>query len=91
MQPMPLTQVFVSISDPRSARHKRHDLAELLTVAVCAVLSGVDDFVDIELWGEAKIDWLRGFMKLEHGIPSHDTIGRVFGMIGKRSTNPILT
>lgn len=45
---MPLTQVFVSISDPRSARHTRHDLAELLTVAVCAVLSGVDDFVDIE-------------------------------------------
>lgn len=43
---MPLTQVFVSIPDPRSARHKRHDLAELLTVSVCAVLSGVDDFVD---------------------------------------------
>lgn len=78
---MPLTQVFVSISDPRSTRHTRHDLAELLTVAVCAVLSGVDDFVDIELWAEAKLDWLRGFMKLEHGIPSHDTIGRVFGMI----------
>jgi predicted transposase YbfD/YdcC len=78
---MPLTQVFVSISDPRSARHMRHDLVELLTVAVCAVLSGVDDFVDIELWAEAKIDWLRGFMKLEHGIPSHDTIGRVFGLI----------
>lgn len=78
---MPLKQVFVSITDPRSTRHKRHDLAELLTVAVCAVLSGVDDFVDIELWGEAKIEWLRGFMKLEHGIPSHDTIGRVFGMI----------
>ena len=55
---MPLTQVFVSISDPRSARHTRHDLAELLTVAVCAVLSGVDDFVDIELWAEAKIDYL---------------------------------
>lgn len=78
---MPLTQVFVSISDPRSVRHKRHDLSELLTVAVCAVLSGVDDLVDIELWGEAKIEWLRGFMKLENGIPSHDTIGRVFGMI----------
>lgn len=78
---MPLTQVLVSISDPRSTRHKRHDLTELLTVAVCAVLSGVDDFVDIELWAEAKIDWLRSFMKLEHGVPSHDTIGRVFAMI----------
>jgi hypothetical protein len=78
---MPLTQVFVSISDPRSARHTRHDLAELLTVAVCAELSGVDDFVDIELWAEAKLDWLRGFIALEHGILSHDTMGRVFGMI----------
>lgn len=78
---MPLTQVFVSVFDPRSARHARHDLAELLTVAVRAVLTGVDDFVDIEPWAEAKIDWLRGFMKLEHGIPSHDTIGRVFGML----------
>src|SRR5690606_18664164 len=86
---MPLTQVFVSISDPRSARHKRHDLAELLTVAVCAVLSGVDDFVDIELWAKAKIDWLRGFMKLEHGIPSHDTIGRVFGLIRSGNIMPL--
>ncbi len=73
--------MFVSISDPRSERRTRYDLAELLTVAVCTVLSGVDDFVDIERWAEGKIDWLRGFMKLEHGIPSHDTIGRVFGMI----------
>ena len=70
-----------SLYSPRSERHTRYDLAELLTVAVCAVLSGVDDFVDIELWAEVKIDWLRGFMKLEHGIPSHGTIGRVFGMI----------
>ena len=52
---MPLTQVFVSVSDPRSARHARHDLAELLTVAVRAVLTGVDDFVDIEPWAEAKL------------------------------------
>ncbi len=64
-----------------SKRHTRHDLSEVLTVAVCAVLSGVDDFVDIKRWAEAKIDWLRGFMKLEHGIPSHDTIGRVFGLV----------
>ena len=78
---MPLMQVFVSISDPRSRRHTQHDLAELLTVVVCAVLSGADDFVAIRLWAEAKLDWLRGFMKLEGGIPSHDTLGRVFAMI----------
>lgn len=78
---MPLMQVFVSVSDPRSKRHTQHDLAELLTVVVCAVLSGADDFVAIRLWAEAKLDWLRGFMKLEGGIPSHDTLGRVFGMV----------
>lgn len=44
-----LTQVFISISDPRNVRHTRHDLAELLPAAVCPELSGVGDFVDIEL------------------------------------------
>ena len=74
-------QVFVSISDPRSPRHTQHDLAELLTVVVCGVLSGADDFVGIEEWAKLKLDWLRGFMKLEQGIPSHDTLARVFGLI----------
>ena len=74
-------QVFVSISDPRSPRHTQHDLAELLTVVVCGVLSGADDFVGIEEWAKLKLDWLRGFMKLEQGIPSHDTLARVLGTI----------
>ena len=78
---MPLTQVFVSITDPRSRRQTRHDLSELLTVVVCAVLSGVDDLADIELWAKEKQGWLRGVMKLENGIPSHDTVGRVLAMI----------
>ncbi len=46
---MPLTEVFVSISDPRSARQIRHDLSELLTVAVCAALCSADEFSDIEV------------------------------------------
>jgi predicted transposase YbfD/YdcC len=77
----PLMRVFVSISDPRSARQVRHDLAELLAVAVCAVLCGADDFTDIEAWGKEKLEWLRQFMVLEHGIPSHDTFERVFALI----------
>ncbi len=51
---MPLTEVFVSISDPRSARHIRHDLSELLTVAVCAVLCSADEFSDIEAWASGR-------------------------------------
>lgn len=81
---MPLTQVFVSISDPRSARQVRHDLSELLTVAVCAVLCSADEFSDIEAWAKERIDWLRGFLVLEHGIPSHDTFGRVFAALNPR-------
>ena len=81
---MPLTQVFVSISDPRSARQVRHDLSELLTVAVCGVLCSADEFSDIEAWAKERIDWLRGFLVLEHGIPSHDTFGRVFAALDPR-------
>ena len=81
---MPLTQIFVSISDPRSARQVRHDLSELLTVAVCAVLCSADEFSDIEAWAKERIDWLRDFLVLEHGIPSHDTFGRVFAALNPR-------
>lgn len=81
---MALTQVFVSISDPRSTRQVHHDLSELLTVAVCAVLCSADEFTDIEAWAKERIDWLRGFLVLEHGIPSHDTFGRVFAALDPR-------
>jgi predicted transposase YbfD/YdcC len=76
-----LAQVLVGIRDPRQAKKVEHDLVEVLVVAVCAVLSGADDFVEIEAWGTAKLDWLRQFVKLEHGIASHDTFGRVFAAI----------
>jgi predicted transposase YbfD/YdcC len=58
-----------------------HNLVELLVVAVDAVLVGADTFLEIELWGREKLDWLRTYLRLEHGIPSHDTFGRVFGLI----------
>jgi len=76
-----LADVFVSIDDPRQAVKVRHDLVELLVVAVNAVLVGADTFVEIELWAKEKLDWLRGHLRLEHGVPSHDTFGRLFGLI----------
>lgn len=76
-----LADVFVSITDPRQAGKVEHDLVELLVVAVNGVLVGADTFVEIELWAKEKLDWLRGFLKLEAGIPSHDTFGRLFGLI----------
>ncbi len=76
-----LADVFVSIQDPRQIAKVEHDLVELLVVAVNAVLVGADSFVEIELWVKEKLDWLRGYLRLTHGIPSHDTFGRLFGLI----------
>lgn len=76
-----LADVFVSIRDPRQAGKVEYDLVELLVVAVNAVLVGADTFVEIELWAREKLDWLRQYLRLDHGIPSHDTFGRMFGLI----------
>jgi predicted transposase YbfD/YdcC len=76
-----LADVFVSINDPRQAAKVEHDLVELLVVAVNGVLVGADTFVEIELWAKERLDWLRGYLRLENGIPSHDTFGRLFGLI----------
>lgn len=76
-----MVDVFVGIRDPRQARKVDHNLVELLVVAVCGVLAGADDFVEIEAWGKEKIDWFRQYLRLDHGIPSHDTFGRVFAAI----------
>jgi len=76
-----LSDVFVCIQDPRQKAKVRHDLVELLVVAVNAVLVGAETFVEIELWAREKLDWLRQYLRLKHGIPAHDTFGRIFGLI----------
>jgi predicted transposase YbfD/YdcC len=76
-----IADCFVDLVDPRVARSRRHDLLDLLTIAVCAVLSGADTCVDIAAWGRAKQDWLQEWLVLPNGIPSHDTFGRVFARL----------
>lgn len=76
-----LMDVFVSITDPRQRGKVKHNLVELLVVAVVAVLAGADTFVEIEMWAEEKLEWFRKYLRLEAGIPSHDTFGRLFGLI----------
>jgi predicted transposase YbfD/YdcC len=80
-KPVSLAEAFSVIVDPRVVGRSTHDLVEMLVVAVCAMLCGADNFVEIELWAEARLEWLRRFMKLEHGIASHDTLGRVLGLL----------
>lgn len=67
-----MADVFATITDPRQAGKVAHNPIKLLVVAVNAVLVGADTFVEIELWANEKLDWLRRDLKLEHGIPSHD-------------------
>ncbi len=72
---------FAALPDPRIDGTKRHRLLDVITIAICAVLCGADSWVDVELFGQAKLRWLRTFLALPHGIPSHDTFGRVFAAL----------
>jgi predicted transposase YbfD/YdcC len=72
---------FGQISDPRVDRTKEHKLVDLIAIALCAVICGAENWVDIELYGNSKLAWLTTFLELPHGIPSHDTFGRVFRRI----------
>ena len=72
---------FADLEDPRVERTRRHALLDIIVIAVCAVICGADDWVDVEAWGNAKLDWLRQYLPLPNGIPSHDTFGDVFGRL----------
>ena len=72
---------FQHLRDPRTGPRKDHNLVAIVTIAILAVLCGADGFVAMETYGKAKQEWLETFLDLPHGIPSHDTLGRVLGML----------
>lgn len=72
---------FDSLADPRVDRTKLHALKDIIGLTICAVLSGCDDWEEIELYGNQKAPWLKQFLLLSNGIPSHDTISRVFAAL----------
>ena len=72
---------FDDLTDPRVDRTKLHSLKDIIGITICAVLSGCDDWDEIELYGQQKSDWLRQFLQLTNGIPSHDTFNRVFAAL----------
>lgn len=76
-----ITPFFSDIPDARSEHGKRHLLSDLVAIAVCAVVCGAESWVDVAIFGRAKEQWLGTFLRLPHGIPSHDTFGRVFSLI----------
>jgi predicted transposase YbfD/YdcC len=76
-----LTEHFALLEDPRAEHLTDHKLIDIIMIAICAVICGAETWTDIELFGNERFDWLRQFLELENGIPSHDTFGRVFAGI----------
>ena len=72
---------FGALEDPRSAIQRRHLLHEMIVIAIAAALSGADSWVGVATFAKAKEAWLRTFLTLPEGLPSHDTFGRVFALI----------
>jgi predicted transposase YbfD/YdcC len=72
---------FAHLDDPRISPATRHKLLDIVAIALCAVVCGADTWVEVEAFGRAKAAWLRTFLELPHGIPSHDTFGRVFAAL----------
>src|SRR3954449_6898759 len=76
-----LVQHFGAVADPRCSGKIEHRLTDILVIAVCAVIACAESWDDIALYGRSKLDWLRTFLELPNGIPSHDTFRRVFMLI----------
>ena len=72
---------FEDLTDPRIERTRVHNLFEVVVVALCGTIAGADSWADIERFGNHRLPWLRTFLKLEGGIASHDTFGRVFSLL----------
>jgi predicted transposase YbfD/YdcC len=72
---------FSIVPDPRVDRSKKHNLVDILFIAVCTMICGGEGFTDMEDFAETKEDWLRKYLELPGGVPSHDTFRRVFSIM----------
>jgi predicted transposase YbfD/YdcC len=76
-----LLRHFEGLEDPRTPYLIEHRLVDMVALTICAVVCGAETWVDIEAYGQSKVDWLSTFLALPHGIPSHDTISRLFAQL----------
>jgi hypothetical protein len=74
-------EYFAHLKDPRVERSKEHLLKDIRSIAILAIISGADGWVTIEAYDNAKYEWLKSFLELPNGIPSHDTFSWVFARI----------
>jgi len=76
---------FTNLKDPRRAHRRLHRLQDIVVIALCAVIAGAQDWQEIETFGRKRADWLRRFLALPNGIPTHDTFERVFNRLAPRA------
>ena len=76
-----IAEHFSSLKDPRIQLKTHHKLIDIIIITICAVICGADDWQEVVDYGKAKHDWLKTFLELPRGIPSHDTFGRVFSLL----------
>lgn len=81
---------FENLTDRRVRRVTNHDLMEMIFVTLCAVICDANSWTDVERFGKAKLSWLRRYIRLNNGIPSHDTFGRVFARLETSQFNAAL-
>ena len=74
-------EFFTEIADPRIERCKEHLFGDIIFITISAVICGAETWNDIENYGKAKEDWLRKYLELPSGIPSHDTFNRLYSSI----------
>lgn len=78
---MRLVEVFKAVPNPRRGNAERHSLNNILVIALCGMICGANEWTDIAEWGHSHQAWLEQFLELPNGTPSHDTFGRVFGLL----------
>lgn len=84
-KPTTIHAAFSSMEDPRQAGKVEHPLVNVIFLTICGVLCGADNWTEIEAFGYAQAEWLSQYLDLAGGIPSHDTLGRVFAQLDAAS------
>ncbi len=79
-----LYEAFISLQEPHQSGKVQHGLAETLVMIVCGLLVGADTLVEIKFWAKQKQDWLQQHLRLPHGRPAHDTMGRLLSQTDPR-------
>ena len=86
-----IADYFGEIEDPRVERTRQHKLIDIITIAICAVICGAEGWTDLETYGLAKYEWLKQFLELPNGIPSHDTFSRIFARAESSPVSAVLS